>query len=219
MEELVDELSGTTIDGYPNKDIPMKAKNIKPVNRTASIINRSKLLILSDSETDDEDILDKKRFSKYLRISKQKNNSLRSKNSKFLSKGKRKRNSTSEIALGTNSSSCSQNHNGLHQNKHLIYRNKSEYMDFEPDNCGSDSSELTDDSPTECNFDGDDEQSDFYDSNANATPHSYRNGDRCKSRSKSEFKIPSKPVNPFFVVDLQDSHHSSLSLWKRRKPH
>jgi len=215
MDELADEFSGTCLDGdvTNSKDVPMKSKNIKPANRTASIINRSKLLILSDSETDEEGDLNKKHFSKHLRISKQKATYWKPRNySKMLSKGKRKRNSASEVtvcpnnifATGSSGLNCTSN------------RVKSDSMEIECDNCDSDSSVLSDEPPTECNFDGDDEQSDFPESNANASR--FRNRVYCHSRSKLEFKMPSRPANPFFTVDLESHHPPPTALWKRRRP-
>lgn len=189
----------------------MKAKNNKPVNRTASIINRSKLLMLSDSESDNEDVLDKKRFSKHLRISKPKSYNLKSKSYiKMLCKGKRKRNSASEMGTSNSLFAASTSTSGLNEEK-LSSRCKGDSM--ECDHCDSSSSELSD-SPTECNFDGDDEQSDFYDCSTSHTPRS-RNRNYCHSKPLKEFK---KPVNPFFTVDLESHHSASINLWKRRRP-
>lgn len=79
-----------------------------------------------------------------------------------------------------------------------------------------------DECPTECNFDGDDEQSDFCDSNVQQSSDRNRNRVYCHSRPKLEFKIPSRPANPFYTVDLDPSHHhhhhQTINLWKRRRP-
>lgn len=229
MDELVDELSGTTIDGDINKvssecstrnllklfssiqtkpqDVPMKLKNQKFINRTASIISRSKLLILSDSESEDEVTIDKRRFSKYLHISKPRNSGWRSRldHSKWPTKGKRKRNSGSDNVFASTS--------GTQPVKNL--KTKSDSMEIE---CkSSSSSDLSDSCPTDGNFDGDDEQSDFYDSSVK--PSITKNRILCH-KPKFEFKIPGKPVNPFFNFDFETHLASSpnSNLWKRRRP-
>lgn len=178
----------------------MKLKNQKFINRTASIISRSKLLILSDSESDDDIGLDKKSFSKYLRISKKFGSWKTKDHSKLMSKGKRKRNSGSDVFASTSSIQT------VISSKNL--KTKSDSMEIE-----TSSSELSDDCPTDGNFDGDDEQSDFYDSNIKTTS---KNRIYCHSKPKLEFKIPSKPANRFFSFDFES--HPSINLWKRRRP-
>lgn len=194
----------------------------------------------SDSESDDEEMgsVDKKRCSKHIRVSKQKagpNGTWRtagihsSAYCKVLSKGKRKRNSTAD-ALHVNSSlSTTSSPFTLHP-ENLFAAGPSglqnESMDVECDHhdgAGGDSdaseSNLSENSPSEFNFDGDDEQSDFHDaSGAGHASSRHRNRIYSHTRSK-EFKIPTNPSNPFWsVADLDANHSSSISLWKRRRP-
>lgn len=211
----------------------MKTKSNKPVNRTASIINRSKLLVLSDSESDgDQDMSTfDKRCSKHIRLSKQKiamNWRIKSSGySKMLAKGKRKRNSTQELLTLSNvapsTSVCSLTNifapgpSGLQGEQRQNI--KPDSMDIECDQFEEteEDSDLSDESPTECNFDGDDEQSDFYDSSSVIPPSRCRNRIYCHTRPKLEFKIPTNPSNPFWsVTDLEP--HQSINLWKRRRP-
>ena len=224
----------------------MKAKNNKPVNRTASIINRSKMLMLSDSESEpDEEMSGDKRngrSSKHLRLAKQKSpmcvpnwRMAQSSYSKMFAKGKRKRNSASETVVISSATAAANSNNifaagpsGLQSITKLdsmdiecgdqFDQESSDDDDASDDDC--DDSELSDESTTECNFDGDDEQSDFYDANTHThPPHRYRNRIYCHSRPKLEFKIPSNPSNPFWsVVDLEPHHSQAMNLWKRRRP-
>lgn len=266
FQDLVDELSGTTLDGDGTNNNKVhtnfvtlniefllifsifdlqdsvKTKSIKPVNRTASIINRSKLLMLdSDSESEDDEMgsVDKKRCSKHIRVSKQKtapNGTWRSSGhihnatySKVLSKGKRKRNSTADALHHGNLASTSTSPFTLHP-ENLFAAGPSglqnESMDVECDHHegGGDSdvsdSNLSEDSPAEFNFDGDDEQSDFHDASSAGHASSARHRNRIYSHTRSkEFKIPTNPSNPFWsVADLDANHSSSISLWKRRRP-
>lgn len=280
MEDLVDELSGTTLDGdgaNNNRD-SIKSKSSKPVNRTASIINRSKLLMLdsdTDSEADDEmGSVDKKRCSKHIRVAKQTKGLLlpgamgwraggggipHSAYSKVLSKGKRKRNSNAEAlhafaASAAVHASTSSSISPFALSPENLFApgpsgmqqlSSNESMDVEQcdvqhhqhqeggrraDDGGggghvSDVSDgnISDDSPTEFNFDGDDEQSDFHDSSSaghNSSSARHRNRIYSHTRSK-EFKIPTNPSNPFWSVaanHVDSSHSSAISLWKRRRP-
>lgn len=182
--------------------------------------------------------VDKKRCSKHIRVSKQKtgpNGSWRtsaihnSAYSKVLSKGKRKRNSTTDALHVNLSSSCTTSPFTLHP-ENLFAAGPSglqnESMDVECDHHegGADSdvsdSNISENSPSEFNFDGDDEQSDFHHDASSAGHVSTRHRNRIYSHTRSkEFKIPTNPSNPFWsVADLDANHSSSISLWKRRRP-
>lgn len=134
--------------------------------------------------------MEKKALSnKYSRFSKYKNSWKAKQHSKMLTK--RKRNSGSEVSGDL-----------------IIHKNCRKKHDTMEVDC--ESSDLSDECPTECNFDGDDEQSDFYDSTVKNRP---KNRYYIHSKPKIEFKIP-KPVNPF---SAEFETHSPNQYWKRRK--
>jgi len=231
MDELVDELSSAMIDvdncGASN-DIDVNSiqsnaesliksqKNHKPVTRSASILIRSKLLILSDSESDD-DTKNRLLARKCKRINKKQNNlnknlytNERQLNDKLRLQmqltytGKRKRSSTIGEPNQSNSS----------------------ITQMECDTAISETSSLSetsDDYDSDNNFDGDDEQSDFYEviaKSKNNTKQRHHNHSR-----PIDFAVPSAR-NPFLTMGLSSSsntssYSSSLSsanmLWKRRR--
>jgi len=235
MDELVDELSSAMIDVdncgancAASNDIDINSiqsnaemksqKNHKPVTRSASILIRSKLLILSDSESDD-DTKNQLLARKCKRINKKQNNlsknlytNERQLNDKLRLQmqltytGKRKRSSTiSEPNQSNPNPSITQ---------------------MECDTAISEASSLSetsDDYDSDNNFDGDDEQSDFYEviaKSKNCTKPRHHNHSR-----PIDFAVPSTR-NPFLTMGLSSSsatssYSSSLSsanmLWKRRR--
>jgi hypothetical protein len=251
MDELVDELSSALIDVEDNGlnknidnyiDIDMNqshekssqmmrsVKNHKPVTRTASILIRSKLLILSDSESDDDhncginSKMSQLSARKGKRINKKQNNlnkslcqnqtnqfrlQMQSHCSPYV--GKRKRSST--ISEANQSSNTNQSLNGIQ---------------MECDNNISDTSSLSessDDYNSDVNFDGDDEQSDFYEVIAKTNKNNkQRHHNHSHIGRAIDFAVPSAR-NPFLTMGLSSSSNSSYNsnlssanmLWKRRR--
>lgn len=245
MDELVDELSyamigvdvdetsNNNINGSPNdcnhkvsfdkdnqestKDTVMKTvKSHKPVTRSASILIRSKLLILSDSESEDESAnakingkmsllgkkmkqrLSKKKDKLRLEQERQRPNPQLNTNSSDGLTGKRKRSST--ISDG-----CSSGAAGGHSTTQM-----------ECDE--SDSSSLSE-TPynSDVNCDGDDEQSDFYEVIAKSSKSSSKS--RHNHHPRHEFNIPTR--NPFMTMGLSSPGTSNSTassiIWKRRR--
>lgn len=248
MDELVDELSyamiGVDVDETSNKgingesndcnhqvnldkdnqdstkDAVMKiVKSHKPVTRSASILIRSKLLILSDSESEDESanakingkmsLLSKKmkqRLSKKkdkLRIEQERQKlcyqqQLNTNSSDGLT-GKRKRSST--ISDGCSSSLSTTGHS-------------TSQMECDE----SDSSSLSE-TPynSDVNCDGDDEQSDFYEIITKSSKSSSKS--RHNHHPRHEFNIPTR--NPFMTMGLSSPGTSNSTassiIWKRRR--
>ena len=247
MDELADELSSAMIDVdnqiqstsnecnveidgiVGHSDTHMKSiKNHKPVARSASILIRSKLLILSDSESDDEsnsginNKMSQLSARKGKRVNKQKhlNNSICPKDVNRIGlqmalhsssyTGKRKRSST--ISETNQSLNSNLSVNGIQ-------------MDCDNDMTdGSSLSESSDECSSEVNFDGDDEQSDFYEvmTKTNKTNQRQRHHNHLHTSRGIDFAVPSVR-NPFLTMGLStpSSYSSSLSsasvLWKRRR--
>lgn len=213
---------------------------------SSSLINRSKLLMLSDSETTDDECLMNKSV-KYLRISRKNSN-----NGKIVFKGKRKRNSTSENLHLTSSSLANAAFSELFLQCPSTSRAATTSMEVDPLHHASSSSEstssdLSDTCPTENNFDGDDEQSDFCEFDPQSSSrdvdnnkvtcnnnHSHPRKSRryhhqhYHARAKTEFKIPHlRPFNPFATATIDGSKSGSpvssaallgTAIWKKRKP-
>jgi len=212
------------------RDIEMRsAKNQKPVARSASILIRSKLLILSDSESDDDSNggLNSKTNQMSARKAKRVNKKQNPLNAKMCPQechtngiqmalhssytGKRKRSST--ISEANHSSNTNLTLNGIQ-------------MDCDNDMTDTSSlSESSDDYNSDNNFDGDDEQSDFYEViKSNKSTQRQRHHNHSHSSRAMDFAVPSTR-NPFLTMGLSSatssSYSSSLSsasmLWKRRR--
>lgn len=239
MDELVDELSSTMIDvdhhiqsTSNDADAHMRpVKSHKPVARSASILIRSKLLILSDSESDEESNggLDIKGTQPSTRKGKRANKKQNHLNKSLCHNegnglalqmalhsssftGKRKRSST--ISEANQSVNTNLSVNGIQ-------------MDCDNDMTDDSSlSESSDDYTSEVNFDGDDEQSDFYEvmTKSNKTNQRQRHHNHMHNPRAIDFAVPSVR-NPFLTMGLtsapSSSYSSSLSsanvLWKRRR--
>lgn len=167
-------------------------------------------MILSDSESNDDEIFEKQCSSKYPRFSKQRNPSWKAKeHSKIIPKRKRNSGSSLEVQSGNTliSSLLAES---------LIKDKARKKIDPMMDVDKYSSSDLSDDCPTESNFDGDDEQSDFYDCSLEnqSRHHHHHHRHHSQIKQKLEFKMP-KPVNPF-SVDFAETH-SPNNHWKRRR--
>lgn len=254
MDELVDELSGTTIDEEPTKkrtdsmknfddldddDLLSRKSSVKNkskvipnhVERCASIINRSKLLILSDSESNEEDCEERQNPSKHIRLFRSKygfnhpiNRSQREQQFKILSKQKRKNGCGFGIESNALSCSSSSKPHSIKIEANLIKNLKTKNdLTMEIDHLSSSDLSSDDGLTSECNFDGDDEQSDFYDSSLiddrssrhRSHNHHHQAYRAHQTKSKLEFKIP-RPLNPF-SVDHFETHSPGNHHWKRRK--
>lgn len=232
MEDLVNELSCTMIDvdessatalqrdlvsGDGDEEVEMcqqqQSKHHKPVARSASILIRSKLLILSDSETEDDDRCPEQRS-----FNRKNKHRLKSKKQEPLLhraqlhqnvmqmlapfSGKRKRSST--VSEGTSTASTS---------------TATQQMECD---AITDSSSLSE-SPcnSDVNCDGDDEQSDFYEVISRTTKSTHKIKHHNHSRPV-DFPVPRS--NPFRTMGIQSpgsSYNSSLAtsnmFWKRRR--
>ena len=248
MEDLVDELSSAMIDvdnqiqstsNECNVDIDgivdqtdahmRSVRNHKPVARSASILIRSKLLILSDSESDESNCGINSKMSqlsarKGKRVNKKNNHLSKTLCPKDIDRislqnplhssytGKRKRSST--ISETNQSLNPNLSVNGLQ-------------MDCDNDMTDDSSlSESSDECNSEINCDGDDEQSDFYEvmAKSNKTNQRQRHHNHMHTSRGIDFAVPSAR-NPFLTMGLSSPSSSSYSssltsaniLWKRRR--
>lgn len=213
---------------------PSSTRLTKPVARTASILLRSKVLILSDSETDDEDSslrsdksggqepqagssLRRKKVKKHKRKKPDKQGLIAGNPFGNLNQcsGKRKRSTTisftlsGESAGGPGGDPMQTTSDGLAQS-----------MECEAYDYSSSISESSVNSDIERPFEeADDEQSDFYEVISKTSSHN-----KGKS-SKGHHHRPPMAKNPFALVTASESSTPSSSftsgssalLWKRRR--
>lgn len=197
-------------------------KMSKAVNLTASLINRSKLLMLDDSESDpeaNEQQQQQRPQRRHKRVGRRANII----HNKLLSRGKRKRKSAAELGQRDEQQpSTSSGKSGEQPNDSME-------VEFGKGSSISSSDNDSDICPVESSFDGDDEQSDFCDSSTSTslTRSRARAQQQHHSRSKIEFKVPSQPCNRFSTIGFDpvpssssssSSSSATTSLWKRRKP-
>ncbi|XP_054165913.1 uncharacterized protein LOC128963431 [Oppia nitens] len=245
MDELADELSSTMIDvdhhintsNVPNNGnhdidgqtdaIMRSVKSQKPVARSASILIRSKLLILSDSESDESNCGSNSKTNQMsARKAKRNNKKQNPLNSKTLYQKDYHNNgyqmslhSTSYTGKRKRSSTISEpNHSSTSTNVSI-------QMDCDNDMTETSSlSETSDDYNSDYDFDGDDEQSDFYEViKTNKTPQRQRHHNHSHTSRAIDFAVPSVR-NPFLTMGLSPastSFNSTFSsanmLWKRRR--
>ena len=240
MDELVDELSSTMIDvdhqiqsTSNDADAHMRpVRSHKPVARSASILIRSKLLILSDSESDDGSNcgIDYKMSQLSARKGKRGNKKQNHLNKGLSHNGLDTNGLALQMALHSSytgkrkrSSTISEANQGLNTNLSM----NGIQMDCDNDMTdGSSLSESSDDYTSEVNFDGDDEQSDFYEvmAKSNKSNQRQRHHNHLHNPRAIDFAVPSVR-NPFLTMGLSSasssSYSSSLSsanvLWKRRR--
>lgn len=239
MDELVDELSSTMIDvdhhiqsTSNDADAHMRPiRSHKPVARSASILIRSKLLILSDSESDEESNggIDNKMSQLSARKGKRGN-----KKQNHLNKSgcdQEINGSALQMALSSSSYTGKRKRSStISEANHSVHNNVSAngiQMDCDNDMTdGSSLSDSSDDYNSEVNFDGDDEQSDFYEvmAKSNKSNQRQRHHNHMHNPRAIDFAVPSVR-NPFLTMGLSSapsaSYSSSLSsasaLWKRRR--